>query len=74
VHQVHGRIMSTAVSGKVVDENGAGLSELGVHLDDVSRALVVSLAKTRMNSAGQDSEIRGHVHNFMNDIQSGTRH
>jgi peptidoglycan hydrolase-like protein with peptidoglycan-binding domain len=66
----HGGTMSTSASGKVVDENGVGLSGLGVHLE----ALVVSLVKTTMNSAGQDSEIRVHVRDSVKDIQSGTRH
>lgn len=47
--------MTTSASGSVVDENGAGLPGLGVFLEDVSRVLVVSLAKTTTNNAGQFS-------------------
>lgn len=47
--------MSTSASGRVINENGAGISGLGVHLEDVSRVLVVSLAKAATNSTGQFS-------------------
>lgn len=47
--------MSTCAGGSVVDENGAPLSGLDVYLDDASRVLVVSLAKTTTDNAGQFS-------------------
>ena len=47
--------MSTSANGRVIDENGTGLSGLDVHLEDVSRVRVVSLAKATTNSAGQFS-------------------
>jgi phosphatidylserine/phosphatidylglycerophosphate/cardiolipin synthase-like enzyme len=44
--------MSTSATGKVVDENNAGISGLNVQLEDISRVLVVSLAKGTTNSTG----------------------
>jgi hypothetical protein len=44
--------MSTSATGKVVDENNAGIPGLNVELEDTSRVLVVSLAKGTTNSTG----------------------
>src|SRR5262245_58073893 len=47
--------MSTSASGRVVDENGAGISGLGVYLDDISQVRVVSLGKTATDHNGNFS-------------------
>src|SRR5258706_11174596 len=47
--------MSSSANGRVIDENGAGLAGLGVHLEDISQVLVVSLAKGTTNSSGNFS-------------------
>jgi phosphatidylserine/phosphatidylglycerophosphate/cardiolipin synthase-like enzyme len=47
--------MSTSASGSVVDETGAGISGLSIELEDISRILLVPLAKGVTNSAGQFS-------------------
>jgi phosphatidylserine/phosphatidylglycerophosphate/cardiolipin synthase-like enzyme len=47
--------MSSSASGRVINENGAGIAGLGVHLEDISQVLVVSLAKGTTNSSGNFS-------------------
>ncbi|MFY9572917.1 MAG: phospholipase D-like domain-containing protein, partial [Blastocatellia bacterium] len=47
--------MSTSATGRVIDENGAGIAGLGVRLEDISQLLVVSLAKGATNNTGNFS-------------------
>jgi phosphatidylserine/phosphatidylglycerophosphate/cardiolipin synthase-like enzyme len=47
--------MSNSAHGKVIDENGDGIEGLGVHLEDISQVLVVTLARGTTNGAGNFS-------------------
>jgi phosphatidylserine/phosphatidylglycerophosphate/cardiolipin synthase-like enzyme len=47
--------MSTAAAGRVVDENGTGLSKLGVTIEDISRQFDISLNDTVTADSGSFS-------------------
>jgi phosphatidylserine/phosphatidylglycerophosphate/cardiolipin synthase-like enzyme len=44
--------MSTSATGKVVDENGVGLSQLGVTIEDISRQFDIALNDTVTDDSG----------------------
>jgi phosphatidylserine/phosphatidylglycerophosphate/cardiolipin synthase-like enzyme len=47
--------MSTSANGRVIDENGNGIKGVGVHLEDISQVLVVSLKTGETDANGNFS-------------------